>query len=434
MESQTTAAAIDDFEEELIQMNMTGSTQEELLTWLNTRGVTVSRRTLARRLKLWQEESPSSDSEQLINLIDHLFHTQPTYSDGLISRRLKEDYNLQVTARHVKTIRLRNSWLRRNNDLEASQAQQAETTHLIHELLQEGQIRQYGRRYLITRLARQYGHRAQDRHVRQALQILDNHNMTQRTPGMRRKRQENYIVPGPDWLWCLDGHDKLARYGIEIYGSVDAYSRKIIWFYVGVSNRTQVSVLHQYLHTIKTLGYCPNYLRTDRGRETPMMADAHYYLYHTACLHDDTISDEAFDNICFADCYLFGKSTGNVKIEGLWGQLIIGQTEQWMLYFPKLEAEGWWRDDLVCDTVILIYIFIPIIRGEIFNWVTDKNRAPIRPQRHRSQHVSGIPNDLYRGSDDAPRQGFSFDLNLFAQLEANVAGFGKPHHTSFIIT
>ena len=80
MESQTTSGAIDNFEE-LIQTNITGSTQEELLTWLDKRGVTVSRSTLARRLKLWQEESPSSDSEQLINLIDHLFHTQPTYSD-----------------------------------------------------------------------------------------------------------------------------------------------------------------------------------------------------------------------------------------------------------------------------------------------------------------------------------------------------------------
>jgi hypothetical protein len=103
MESQTTAAAIDDFEE-LIQMNTAGSTQEELLTWLDKRGVIVSRRTLVRRLKQWQEESSSSDSEQLINLIDRLFHTRPTYSDGLISRRLKEDYNLQATARHIKTI------------------------------------------------------------------------------------------------------------------------------------------------------------------------------------------------------------------------------------------------------------------------------------------------------------------------------------------
>jgi hypothetical protein len=90
MKPQTTATAIDDFEE-LIQMNITGSTQEELLTRLDKRGIRVSRSTLARGLKLWQEESPSSDSEQLVNLIDYLFHTQPTYSDGLISRRLKEE-------------------------------------------------------------------------------------------------------------------------------------------------------------------------------------------------------------------------------------------------------------------------------------------------------------------------------------------------------
>jgi hypothetical protein len=87
----------------------------------------------------------------------------------LISRRLKEDYKIQATARHIKTIRLRHSWLRRNNDLEANQAQQAETTRLIPELLQEGQVRQYDRRYLIIRLARQHGHRAQGRHVRQVL-------------------------------------------------------------------------------------------------------------------------------------------------------------------------------------------------------------------------------------------------------------------------
>jgi hypothetical protein len=67
MEPQPSTATIDDFEE-LIQMNITGSTQEEPLTWLDKRGVTVSRSTLARRLKLWQEESPSSDNEQLNQL------------------------------------------------------------------------------------------------------------------------------------------------------------------------------------------------------------------------------------------------------------------------------------------------------------------------------------------------------------------------------
>jgi hypothetical protein len=54
------------------------------------------------------------------------------------------------------------------------------------------------------------------------------------------------------------------------------------------------------------------------------MTDAHYYLYHTAYFHDDTISNEAFNIIYFADCYLFKKSTENVKTEGLWDQLIVG--------------------------------------------------------------------------------------------------------------
>src|SRR5204863_4325131 len=98
------------------------------------------------------------------------------------------------------------------------------------------------------------------------LRILDDYGVTSRTPGMKKKRRNNYIVPGPDWLWCLDGHDKLARFGIEIYGYIDAYSRKIIWFFIGSSNRTQVSVLRQYLHTV---GYCPNLIRSDKGPYGP---------------------------------------------------------------------------------------------------------------------------------------------------------------------
>ena len=433
MDFINTTTTIDYYAPQLIQMATMNATQDDMLSWLYQNGVQVSLRTLQRRLADWdvknREFSRVKDDaaiDQLTKEVDHLFHTQPTYSDAQIACRIAEDHGLHSTSSQIKQIRLQHSWLRRNNDFEAAQAQQAETTDFIQNLLQNGQTRQYGRRYLITHLARKHGHRAQGRHVREALRTLDIYGTTLRTPGMKQKRRENYIVPGPDWLWCLDGHDKLAKYGIEIYGCVDAYSRKIIWFFVGISNRTQVSVVRQYLHAIKSVGYCPNYLRTDRGRETPMMADAHYYFYHTACFNDDSLSNEAFNQICFADCYLFGKSTRNIKIEALWGQLISGQTELWMLFFPtKLEAEGLWRGDLACDTVILIYIFIPIIRDEIFNWVADRNATPIRPQRHRSQHVPGIPNDLYRGSENAPRQGFTFDQDLHTELEDNVAEYGK---------
>jgi len=57
--------------------------------------------------------------------------------------------------------------------------------------------------------------------------------------------------------------------------------------------------------------------------------------------------------------------------------------------------------------------------------VEDHNAAPIRPQRHRSLHVAGIPNDLYRdGLPNAEKQGFDFDPDLHASLEAQVLAYG----------
>src|SRR5690348_10756476 len=89
-------------------------------------------------------------------------------------------------------------------------------------------------------------------------------------------RVENYVTWGPNFMWCLDGHDKFSQYGLQIYAAVDAYSRKIIWFYCGNSNRAQLSVLKQYLTAVKYQGLCPNCLRTDKGTETIMLADAHF--------------------------------------------------------------------------------------------------------------------------------------------------------------
>jgi transposase InsO family protein len=231
----------------------------------------------------------------LTTLVGNLFHHHPTYSDEFIGRRMTEDYDIQLSGRQVKRIRLQQGWLRRYNNSTVAEAEQAITFNTIEQLLAEGRIRQYGRRQLIIHLSRKYGRRPRGNDVREALQALDAYGVTSRTPGMRKKRQDNYVVPGPNWLWCLDGHDKLSRFGIEIYACIDAFSRKIIWFFVGSSNRTQVSVLRQYLNTIKAIGYCPNFLRSDRGRETPIMADAHYFLYYTACFNDLSIPDDVFN-------------------------------------------------------------------------------------------------------------------------------------------
>jgi hypothetical protein len=113
-------------------------------------------------------------------------------------------------------------------------------------------------------------------HVRAAIKILDKKGVDSRKLGIKRKRGERKVlfILGPDHLWSIDGHDKLRNYGIKIYAGIDAYSRRIIWSYCGNSNRTQASVARQYLEAVARRGVRPKFLRSDKGFETPLVADA----------------------------------------------------------------------------------------------------------------------------------------------------------------
>jgi hypothetical protein len=104
----------------------------------------------------------------LTSAVGHLFYHNPTYSDLDIARRITEDHNIEhvtLTARFVKRIRLEQGWLRRHNDPAAAEMQEASTTDAIEQLLAEGRTRQYGRRQLITHLARKHGHRSHQNDV-----------------------------------------------------------------------------------------------------------------------------------------------------------------------------------------------------------------------------------------------------------------------------
>lgn len=91
---------------------------------------------------------------------------------------------------------------------------------------------------------------------------------------------------------------------------MDAYSRYIMWIYVGVSCRTAVSVLKQYLETVATQQIMPQILRADRGVETPLIAAAHHKFIQ-----------KIRPTASFDGCFRYGTSTANQRIEAWWGQL-----------------------------------------------------------------------------------------------------------------
>jgi hypothetical protein len=151
--------------------------------------------------------------------------------------------------------------------------------------------------------------------------------VTRRLHDLQRHRGE-YVVPGPNYLWSVDGHCKLEHWGIEIYAAIDAYSRYVIWIYVGISSRTAVSVLKQYTDTLETNGVFPQVLRSDRGVETPLVAAAHHEFMRR---HRP---DASFDG-----CFRYGTSTANQRIESWWGQLTKSMLFRWRVCQSKSTNE-----------------------------------------------------------------------------------------------
>jgi hypothetical protein len=88
-----------------------------MLAWLSQKGIEISLLTLNQRLAAWQANRRTwtycTNKDQLAEIVNHLFYYYHTFSDYQIVKRIKEDYQMDTTARQVKEIRLEYGWLRR---------------------------------------------------------------------------------------------------------------------------------------------------------------------------------------------------------------------------------------------------------------------------------------------------------------------------------
>ena len=75
-------------------------------------------------------------------------------------------------------------------------------------------------------------------HVQEAMRVINTYLGIKRRLGFRPTRRHEAIYHGNNWCWSINGHNKLKPYGFEIYGAIDAHSRRILWFYVGITNST----------------------------------------------------------------------------------------------------------------------------------------------------------------------------------------------------
>jgi hypothetical protein len=223
---------------------------------------------------------------------------------------------------------------------------------------------------------------------------------------------------GPDEVWSVDGHDKIKRWGFRIHGCVDVYSRYMVWLRVGKS-ATACDVLSYYLDAIEEIAEkrllfadctcyfylfsltvaIPQTVQADRGTETVELFGVH------TTFHDFT------PNGSFDDCWKYGKSVHNQKIECFWSQLVKQWIQRWRDEFRSLESENLWTLGDNNDNMAILYIYMPIVRREVESHREEYNSYPMR-KNHLSRLPSGPPEDNYLSHVATRDNAFSVPIDL----------------------
>lgn len=148
-----------------------------------------------------------------------------------------------------------------------------------------------------------------------------------------------------------------------------------------------------------------------------LMANAHWQLSQS----DDP-------NTQFKDVYRYGTSKSNSRIEGWWEELTSGQTKQWQTWFRILKARHSF-DGSEKDLIAVAFIYLPIIRKQIYHFVHLWNIHKIRKQRNRPYLVHGKPvlNYYYPRirNSEAIQCGRICDEHTLHRLRESVKGYGK---------
>ena len=244
------------------------------------------------------EAAAAADRDDVIKIY---FHLGFSYADILTFLALYHDVDLRL--RQLSRI-LRRLGLRRRKF--------KDNIHTVVELVEQelsGSGRDLGYRSMHERL-RKIHHLVTDREtVRIILLHLDHDGVQMRRE--RRLRRRPYRVPGPNYMWHVDGWDKLKPYGFPIHGCIDGYSRRIIWLQVASTNNDPYVICRYFADTVGEMKGVPKIVRADRGTENVNIETMQTFLRSA---HQD---DRALHNTTF----MYGRSTANQRIESWWSKL-----------------------------------------------------------------------------------------------------------------
>ncbi|CAC5359736.1 unnamed protein product [Mytilus coruscus] len=187
-----------------------------------------------------------------------------------------------------------------------------------------------GYRTVWKRLTTEFGFVIPRKSVMELLRMIDPDGVAKRRK--RRLIGRRYTTPGPNFVWHIDGYDKLKPFGFPIHGAIDGFSRRIMWLEVGPSNNNPQIIARYFLDTVEQLGGCPQRCRCDLGTENTVIEEIQV-LFHALS-----------NNEIVRNCFLYGKSTSNQRIEALWSILRRQNADWWNNFFKDLRQSNLFND------------------------------------------------------------------------------------------
>ena len=299
-----------------------------------------------------------------------------SYSNAEILMFLSTVHGIMLSLSHLKRI-LRRLNLRRRIP-QTPELLQTTLNAIEKELHGSGQC--LGYKTMWGRL-KSKGINVQRNVVRQALLVLDPNGVAER----RRKRlkRRNYVNPGPNFVWHIDGYDKLKPYGFAIHGAIDGYSRRILWLEVGPSNNNPNVIAKNYLEAVLQLNTLPCILRCDRGTENVHLARIQPFLRRD---HDDMFSGN--------DSFIYGKSTGNQRIESWWSILRRQNANYWMNLFKDMITIGLFNPSDPIHIHCIRFCFMHLISNDLTRTAVEWNQHSIVTKK-KDEGPRGKPDVLY---------------------------------------
>ena len=199
-----------------------------------------------------------------------------------------------------------------------------------------------------------------------------------------RLQRRRYSTPGPNFLWHLDGWDKLKPYGFCVHGCIDGFSRRILWLEVASTNNDPRVVADYFLSTIQQLGGVPRLIRTDKGTENSMVA-----------VLQQLFRNNDRDGLAGNKSIIQGKSTANQRIEAFWSKLRQGGGGWWINFFKDLRDSGTYRDHCPVHRECLKFCFMPVIRQELYSLVELWNTKRIEVKKGEVDVIRGKPDVMF---------------------------------------